>query len=134
VNEIATPGIDHVGLTVASLDATKAFFLECLGWSLRGERPEYPAAFVTDGKCVVTLWQVKRQGEPIPFDRLNNIGLHHLALKVDNLAALASVFAKVSAWPGVTVQFAPQLSGKGPRTHCMVFEPGGIRIEFVCEP
>jgi catechol 2,3-dioxygenase-like lactoylglutathione lyase family enzyme len=134
VSQIATLGIDHVGLTVTSLDSTKAFFLECLGWSLRGERPEYPAAFVTDGNCVVTLWQVKSQGDPVPFDRRNNIGLHHLALKVANLAELKSLFAKVSAWPGVTVQFGPELSGKGPRMHCMVFEPGGIRIEFVCDP
>jgi catechol 2,3-dioxygenase-like lactoylglutathione lyase family enzyme len=133
MNQIETLGIDHVGLTVASLSQTKAFFLDCLGWSLRGERPEYPAAFVTDGKCVVTLWQVKAD-EPAAFDRGSNIGLHHLALKVANLAALHSVFAQVAAWPGVNVQFGPELSGKGPRMHCMIFEPGGIRIEFVCDP
>lgn len=133
MSQIATLGIDHVGLTVASLDSTKAFFLGCLGWSLRGERPEYPAAFVTDGNCVVTLWQVKRGEEAVRFDRLNNIGLHHLALKVANPAELERVFAKVSAWPGVTVQFGPESSGKGPRMHCMIFEPGGIRIEFVCD-
>lgn len=132
MNQIETLGIDHLGLTVTSLDQTKAFFLDCLGWSLRGERPEYPAAFVTDGKCVVTLWQAKGS-EPAAFDRRSNIGLHHLALKVADLAALQRVFAQVSAWPGVSVQFGPELSGKGPRMHCMIFEPGGIRIEFVCD-
>jgi catechol 2,3-dioxygenase-like lactoylglutathione lyase family enzyme len=133
MTQIETLGIDHLGLTVRSLDQTKAFFLDCLGWSLRGERPEYPAAFVTDGKCVLTLWQVKGE-EPAAFDRRSNIGLHHLALRVANLAALQRVFAQVAAWPGVGVQFGPELSGKGPRMHCMIFEPGGIRIEFVCDP
>jgi catechol 2,3-dioxygenase-like lactoylglutathione lyase family enzyme len=134
MNSMTTQGIDHVGLTVNSLDQTKAFFLECLGWTLRGERPEYPAAFVTDGSCVLTLWQAKCPGEPVAFDRRTNIGLHHLALKVANPAELHTVFARVSAWPGVTVQFGPELSGNGPRMHCMIFEPGGIRIEFVCNP
>jgi catechol 2,3-dioxygenase-like lactoylglutathione lyase family enzyme len=133
MKQTETLGIDHVGLTVTSLAQTKAFFLDCLGWTLRGERPEYPAAFITDGKCVLTLWQVKG-GDPAAFDRRNNIGLHHLALKVADLAALQRVFAQVSAWPGVNVQFGPELSGKGPRMHCMIFEPGGIRIEFVCDP
>jgi catechol 2,3-dioxygenase-like lactoylglutathione lyase family enzyme len=128
-----TLGIDHLGLTVLSLEKTQAFFMECLGWTLRGERPEYPAAFVTDGKSILTLWQVKSSGEPVQFDRANNIGLHHVALRVANLAELQKVFAKVSAWPGVTVQFGPEISGKGPRMHCMIFEPGGIRIEFVCD-
>jgi catechol 2,3-dioxygenase-like lactoylglutathione lyase family enzyme len=133
MSQIQTLGIDHVGLTVPSLDQTKAFFLDCLGWSLRGERAEYPAAFVTDGKCVLTLWQAKTAA-PVPFDRRGNVGLHHLALKVANPAELQSVFTKVAAWPGVSVQFGPELSGKGPRMHCMIFEPGGIRIEFVCDP
>jgi catechol 2,3-dioxygenase-like lactoylglutathione lyase family enzyme len=134
MNPIATRGIDHVGLTVSSLEKTQAFFMDCLGWTLKGERPEYPAAFVTDGTSVVTLWQAKCDGEPVAFDRRANVGLHHLALKVANLVELQRVFAHVAAWPGVTVQFGPELSGKGPRMHCMIFEPSGIRIEFVCDP
>ena len=133
MGQIQTKGIDHLGLTVLSLEQTKAFFLDCLGWTLRGERPEYPAAFVGDGTCVLTLWQAKA-AQPAQFDRLGNVGLHHLALRVADFATLQSVFARVAAWPGVTVQFGPELSGKGPRMHCMIFEPGGIRIEFVCDP
>ena len=51
-----------------------------------------------------------------------------------NPVELQSIFTKMAAWPGVSVQFGPELSGKGPRMHCMIFEPGGIRIEFVCDP
>jgi lactoylglutathione lyase len=46
----ATLGIDHVGLTVRSLDLSLAFFVECLGWTQKGGRPEYPAGYVSDGR------------------------------------------------------------------------------------
>ena len=59
-----------------------ALFTDCLGWRLTGERPDYPAAFVTDGHPKVTLWQVKDQAHYQGFDRRHNVGLHHLALKV----------------------------------------------------
>lgn len=44
-----TTGVDHIGLTVVNLDASRDFFTNCLGWRLTGERPDYPAAFVSDG-------------------------------------------------------------------------------------
>jgi len=30
------------------------------------------------------------------------------------------------------IEFAPERSGKGPKVHFMVREPGGTRIEFAC--
>jgi hypothetical protein len=53
---------------------------------------------------------------------------------VADLATLDQVFRRVEAWPGVEVEFAPEPSGKGPKIHCMVREPGGIRLEFACLP
>lgn len=131
---VVTLGIDHVGLTVRSLDLSLAFFLECLGWTQKGGKPEYPAAFVSDGRCIVTLWQLKETGPSCEFDRLGHIGLHHLAFKVGSEAELRSAFERVAAWPGVVVEFAPEFSGKGPRVHFMINEPGGTRIEFVWDP
>jgi hypothetical protein len=32
------------------------------------------------------------------------------------------------------VEFAPELSGKGPKIHFIVREPSGIRIEFAFDP
>src|ERR1700761_6755381 len=55
----ATCGVDHVGLSVRDLTSTCRFFCDCLGWRVVGERPDYPAAFVSDGQLVVTLWQVE---------------------------------------------------------------------------
>ncbi|MFM0325975.1 VOC family protein [Caballeronia glebae] len=129
-----TSGIDHVGLTVRNLDATRDFFVQCLGWQIVGERSEYPAVFVSDGKLLVTLWQVKDESAPIAFDRRKNIGLHHLALRAADEAALATILERVSTWPGVTVEFVPELLGTGPKRHMMIYEPGGIRIEFDFDP
>ena len=130
---IMTTGIDHVGLTVLDLEVARRFFCDCLGWKVVGGNPSYPAAFVSDGHDRVTVWQV--QG-PIhtEFDRKKNLGLHHLALKVSDIESLNTLFRKVSLWPGVAVEFAPEPVRKGPKVHFMVAGPGGIRIEFACEP
>jgi hypothetical protein len=65
-------------------------------------------------------------------DRRGNIGLHHLALKVVDRSVLEALHARVAAWPGTVIEFAPERSGKGPKVHFMLREPGGTRIEFTC--
>ena len=65
------------------------------------------------------------------FNRRKNIGLHHLALGVDSEAELDALAEKVCAWPGVEVEFLPELVGSGPRKHMMFAEPGGIRLELI---
>jgi hypothetical protein len=89
--------------------------------------------FVADGHDVVTLWQVDGPASCVAFDRRYNIGLHHLALKVANLAGHYALYARVAAWPGVVVEFAPEPLGKGLKIHCMR-EPGGVRLEFAVLP
>ena len=63
-----------------------------------------------------------------------NVGLHHTALKVADLDTLNTVFAQVRDWPGVQVEFAPEPSGKGPKIHFMIREPGGTRLEVSYDP
>ena len=125
-----TLGIDHIGLTVPELNATRDFFINCLGWTQVGEKPDYPAVFVSDGLIVLTLWEVKDQSNRVEFDRRTNVGLHHLAIRVSSDDALNEVLARVSSWPGVKVEFAPELVGTGPKRHMMICEPGGTRLEF----
>ncbi len=129
-----TLGIDHLGLTVRDLNATRDFFIQCLGWTLAGERPSYPAAFVSDGHLLLTLWQATNPDRRVEFDRKTNVGLHHLALRVGSEEALNEIFARVSGWPGVVAEFAPENLGEGPKRHTMVYEPGGIRLEFDFDP
>jgi catechol 2,3-dioxygenase-like lactoylglutathione lyase family enzyme len=132
--EPLTLGIDHIGLTVRDLNRTREFFIHCLGWTQVGERPNYPAAFVSDGHIMLTLWEVTNQNDRVEFDRKTNVGLHHLALRVGSEEALNTIFARVSGWPGVVVEFAPENLGAGPKRHTMVYEPGGIRLEFDFDP
>ncbi|WP_299651729.1 VOC family protein [uncultured Tateyamaria sp.] len=128
---LTTLGIDHLGLTVGDLRAARDFFVECLGWTQFGGNDAYPSAYVTDGHAKLTLWQ-QRGGTP--FDRHEAIGLHHTALKVPDQATLDALFEKVRNWPGVEVEFAPEVSGKGPKVHFMICEPGGTRLEFSYDP
>lgn len=130
----ATIGVDHVGLSVSDLERSRRFFVECLGWQVVGENTAYPAVFVSDGVTRLTLWQVDARGDQGAFDRRKNVGLHHLALKIADLEGLKNLHARVSNWPDVVVEFAPELVGKGPRVHCIVREPSGVRIELVCTP
>lgn len=126
-------GLDHLGLTVSDLDASLGFFTGALGWEQFGGNPDYPSAYVTNGHIKLTLWQQKGEGQT-GFDRHANLGLHHFALKVASRAALDRVFAQVAEWPGVVVEFAPEPSGKGPKEHFMIYEPGGTRMEFSYDP
>jgi catechol 2,3-dioxygenase-like lactoylglutathione lyase family enzyme len=129
-----TLGIDHLGLTVSDLELTRRFFVDCLGWKVVGENPAYPAVFVADGHSRLTLWQSDKSDGCAAFDRRKNVGLHHVALKVADLATLDTLYARVSQWPGVVVEFAQERVGSGPRIHCMVREPSGLRLEFVYTP
>ncbi|MDR5817951.1 MULTISPECIES: VOC family protein [unclassified Caballeronia] len=128
-----TIGIDHIGLTARHLEATRDFFVECLGWKVVGEKPDYPAVFVSDGSALLTLWQAKEE-PPTAFDRRKNVGLHHIALRAANEAAFNEILERVSTWPGVIVEFPPELLGTGPKRHMMIHEPGGIRVEFDFDP
>ena len=130
----ATIGVDHVGLTGGDLDASCSFFRDCLGWQLVGGNESYPAKFVSDGHTMVTLWRAEEPGSCLAFDRHRNVGLHHLALRIASLDGLNALHRKVAAWPGVSVEFAPERSGAGPKTHFIVREPSGVRLEFAFDP
>lgn len=124
-----TLGIHHLGLTVNNLQETITFFTDCLGWTIAREIPEYPAAFVTNDKAFLTLWQ--SDAGATSFDHKANIGLHHFALEVESEAALLAAYMKVADYPGVKMEFEPELLGDGPAKHCIFYEPGGIRMEFI---
>jgi len=126
-----TQGAHHIGLTVPDLAATRAFFLDTLGFSQLGEVPDYPAVFLTDGTTMITLWQAADPATAVSFDRKNVIGLHHFALKVENADVLATLHHKLSTTDGVEIEFAPESLGGGATQHMMCTIPGGIRMEFI---
>lgn len=124
-----TSGVDHVGLSVRDLATTQTFFTDILGFEVVGENPDYPATFVSDGTVMVTLWQTEE--DPFAFDRLANVGLHHLALRVESMKKLKELFHTLEQTPDVLIECPPIPLGSGNGTHFMSIEPGGIRIEFI---
>lgn len=126
-----TRGINHLGLTVKDLGATRAFFTDLLGWEESGFDASYPRTAVSDGHTRLTLWQVQDMQNHTAFDRKLNLGLHHLALTVESEEVLNEIHEKLSAFPEAVIEFSPELVGGGPRKHMMCSEPGGLRIEFI---
>ena len=126
-----TRGAHHIGLTVPDLDQTRSFFLETLGFAQVGEVPDYPAVFVSDGTIMITLWQAVNRDGAVPFDRKTVIGLHHLALNVEDRDSLDALYRTLRTTDGVAIEFAPEPLGGGPARHMMCAIPGGIRVEFI---
>lgn len=126
-----TRGVHHIGFTVPDLAATRAFFTDTLGFEQVGEVPDYPAVFLSDGHIMITLWQAADPANATPFDRKNNIGLHHFALIVEDRAALDAMHERVCNSDGTRIEFAPEPLGGGPTRHMMCYIPGRIRLEFI---
>lgn len=131
VEIIRTAGVHHVGLTVPDLDAARTFFTEALGFEPVGGKADYPAAFVSDGAVMITLWQAEDPANAAPFDRRRNVGLHHLALRVPDTDALDALHSTLAARRDVSMEFAPEQLGDTPLRHMMCCIPGNIRVEFI---
>ena len=106
------------------------FFEDGLGFEVVGEVPDYPAAFLSDGAVMITLWQAEKGEDATPFDRRRNLGLHHLAISF-RPGALDDLHTRLDARGDVDVEFAPELLGDGPTRHMMTRVVGGIRVEFI---
>jgi lactoylglutathione lyase len=134
MREVLTRGMNHVGLTVTDLDKSTAFFTEVLDWEEVGGFPDYPSKFVTDGEMFLTLWQATDPETAVPFDRKNNVGLHHLAITVVSREALDVLHERFLQEEDVVIEFAPEPNGGGPTIHMMIREPSGNRLEFAWNP
>ncbi len=127
----STHGIHHLGLTVKDIKETSTFFCTQLGFKVVGEKPDYPAIFVSDGAIMLTLWQAKSDSPTVPFNRHYNIGLHHFALKVADHRSLESLYEQLKNLHDVNIEFKPESLGKTNIMHMMCTVPGGIRVEFI---
>ncbi len=126
--------VDHVGLTVSNLEASKNFFENTLGFSIIREDNNYPSAFLSNGKITVTLWRTTDPSTATAFNRKNNVGLHHLAFKIDSFKALDDLYHRLKATPGIKIEFSPEPLAGGPTKHMMIREPSGNRLEFIHRP
>mmetsp|Transcript_106143 Transcript_106143/g.129460 ORF Transcript_106143/g.129460 Transcript_106143/m.129460 type:complete len:164 (+) Transcript_106143:61-552(+) len=121
-------GVSHVGLSVKSIDTTYNFFTN-LGYNKIGGNAEYPSIFVSNGNTIITIWAIN-SNNPIKFDRKNNTGLHHLALKVSSKDKLFEIYNKVKSFNGAKIEFKPELIDALGWWHFICYEPNGVRIEF----
>lgn len=123
-----TYGMHHIGLTVSKLEETAEFFTKLLGWEEVKRRDDYPAIFVKDDSLMITLWKTQTE-EPVKFDRKTNVGLHHLALRVNSQEVMYQLHDLLKE-NHIEIEFEPTLRGEGPSMHMMCYEPSGIRVEF----
>lgn len=127
MTEAITRGVHHIGLTVSRLEESAAFFTTVLGWREVRRDNAPPSIFVSDGTVLVTLWQA-REG-PAPFDRVRNVGLHHVAFAVRSESDLDRVHRRLIQHH-VPIEFPPEPMRGGPARHMICYEPSGIRVEF----
>ncbi|KXI28817.1 VOC family protein [Paraglaciecola hydrolytica] len=128
----ATHGVHHLGLSVIDVKQAAQFFCEILHFKQVGEKPDYPAIFVSDGSVMLTLWQT--QDQPVAFDRHQNIGLHHFALTVKGTSQLVELYQRLLQHQDVEIEFAPESLGNTPAQHLMCRIPGGLRMELIALP
>ncbi|WP_045858221.1 VOC family protein [Teredinibacter purpureus] len=131
---VSTHGLHHLGLTVPNIHNTADFFESVLGYKRVGEKPDYPAIFISDGITMLTLWQVQTPQKMVHFDRKQNVGLHHFAIKVGGIDQLETLQKAIEHYDGATLEFAPEALNSSPVTHMMVTIPGGLRVEFIALP
>lgn len=97
----------------------------------RATRSELVNGLSFSPEAALSLWQVQETDRLIRFERKNTVGLHHLALRVESDEGLAAAFERLSGAPGVSIEFGPELLGKGLSRHMMCLIPGGIRLELI---
>jgi methylmalonyl-CoA epimerase len=86
------PYLDHIGIAVRSLDEALAFYQDALGLTLQGrvevEHENVRVAMLPAGQPRIELLEATAPESAIAkFIELRGEGLHHIALKVPDLAA-----------------------------------------------
>lgn len=85
--------LDHVGIAVASLDEAMAFYRDALGLEVEASEEvasqRVRAHFVAVGGPTLELLEATADTSPIArFVNRRGPGLHHITLRVDDLAAV----------------------------------------------
>lgn len=127
--------IHHLGWAVRSIDQSRSHFETALGLDFRGEEsfPDVRVAFFGAGPVAVELLEpIGDQTEIAKFLADRGEGIHHLALKVDDVAA---ALAEASRRGLLLIDQAPQTGARG--TKVGLVDPAradGVLIQYVQEP
>jgi catechol 2,3-dioxygenase-like lactoylglutathione lyase family enzyme len=119
----------HVGLNVADLGRSIAFYQQVFGFELKGRSDQTGRAYAFLGNgdtLVLTLWQ-QSSGQAIR----DRPGLHHLSFQVPSLAAVKAAEEQVRA-AGATIHHGGIVPHREGATSGGLFfeDPDGIRLEI----
>ncbi len=114
----------HVGLNVADLERSAAFYTQVFGWTVKSQGDGY-AFLGDDARLILTLWQ-QSEGEFSP----RTPGLHHLSFEVDSVADVRVVEERVREAGLRLYHDGIVPHSEGASSGGLFFEdPDGIRLE-----
>lgn len=107
--------LDHVGIAVADVDEALAFYREALGLEVTGVETvasqQVRARFVAAGGATLELLEATAETSPIArFVARRGPGLHHVTLRVDDLAA---ALARLRAHGARLIDETPRAGAEG---------------------
>lgn len=107
--------LDHVGIAVADVDEALAFYREALGLEVTGVETvasqQVRARFVAAGGAALELLEATAETSPIArFVARRGPGLHHVTLRVDDLAA---ALARLRAHGARLIDETPRAGAEG---------------------
>lgn len=107
--------LDHVGIAVADVDEALAFYREALGLEVTGVETvasqQVRARFVGAGGAALELLEATADTSPIArFVARRGPGLHHVTLRVDDLAA---ALARLKAHGARLIDETPRAGAEG---------------------
>lgn len=109
-------GLDHVGVAVKNLDEAIGVYRDVLGFKLEGihvltERKVKVAFFSTGGETQIELLEPLGSDSPVAkFLESRSEGIHHVAVKVDDVEATLEEFKKKGV---VLVEDKPRMGAEG---------------------
>ncbi len=128
--------VEHIGIAVRSLDEALGFYREQLGMAVSAietvEAEKVRVAMLPAGESRIELLEATAEDSPIArFLARRGEGLHHIALRVENLGA---VLKRLKA---AGVRLISTESGRGAGGHRYAFvhpeSAGGVLLELVEE-
>ncbi len=120
--------LDHVTITVSDMEKSVYFYRELLGLEVIGQLEQEDGLFVflkAGEYGMIELFAFEKQGVPFKEDKIEDIGLKHLALTVENVD---QIFERLEG-AGIEVIMRPQ-SRDGVR-QAFVADPDGISVELM---
>ena len=126
-------GIEHVGIAMENMDGISAFFSDILGLEYSGSEKIDDQQVITDifntGRGKLEFLQATCPDSPISkFIEKKGVGMHHIALLVDNIRAALDYLQK----EGIDlIDTTPRIGAEG--LHIAFLHPrstGGILVEL----